>query len=77
MVRVTLTIERGEVDGVTETHAAEGPGTYVLPLVFRVTNAAIRANPDEIRMLTAAMRVIEDALAAASVPASNGSGVRS
>lgn len=66
MKRVTLTIEDDK--GGTETYAAEGKSRWTLALVFRVTNAAIGAHPEEISALTEAAKMISTMIQSCAGP---------
>lgn len=68
MKRVTLRVEDLDA-GTTETYEATAGGQFVMPLVFRTVSAAVGAHSDEIATLTAAFKIIGDAIAACAVPA--------
>lgn len=73
MRRVTLYIEDlTKVSGSAERYQFEAETPHVLPLVFRTVNVAIGAHPDEIAVLTAAIKVIADMLAACTPSKSEG-----
>jgi hypothetical protein len=73
MRRVTLYVEDVSQDPEpgetypTERYQFQADTELVLPLVFRAVSAAIGAHPDEITVLTTAMKVLSDAITVAAI----------